>query len=220
MGLIGQDLDSAAIYRTLKAFGIGGSTGSGLGSLEAYGTLNESADWNEVAHASISYGYGVSVTPLQLARAYAAIASGGLLPPISFKALDEVPDRAQVIGPDVASDLMRMLEAVVASDVGTAKRAAIEGYRIAGKTGTVRILEPTGYSDVRHNAIFAGIAPASRPRFVAVVFINDPQVLAHNGGDIAAPVFAKIISAALSRYGVAPDGLDESMLLSQAELRQ
>jgi cell division protein FtsI (penicillin-binding protein 3) len=220
MGLIGQDLDSAAIYRTLKAFGIGGSTGSGLGSLEAYGTLNESADWNEVAHASISYGYGVSVTPLQLARAYAAIASGGLLPPISFKALDEVPDRAQVIGPDVASDLMQMLEAVVASDVGTAKRAAIEGYRVAGKTGTVRILEPTGYSDVRHNAIFAGIAPAGRPRFVAVVFINDPRVLAHNGGDIAAPVFAKIISAALSRYGVAPDGLDESMLLSQAELRQ
>lgn len=220
MGLIGQRLDPAAIYRTLKAFGIGGSTNSGLGSLEAYGTLNDYSDWNEVAHASISYGYGVSVTPLQLVRAYAAIASDGLLPPISFKALDEVPDRVRVVSPEVASDLMQMLEAVVASDVGTAKRAAIEGYRVAGKTGTVRILEPSGYSDIRHNAIFVGIAPASRPRFVAAVFVNDPQVLAHNGGDIAAPVFAKIMSAALSRYGVAPDGLDESMLLSQAEVRR
>jgi cell division protein FtsI (penicillin-binding protein 3) len=110
---------------------------------------------------------------------------------------------------------------VVASDVGTARRAAIDGYRIAGKTGTIRILESTGdYSDVRHNAIFVGIAPASRPRFVAVVFVNDPQVREHNGGDIAAPVFAKIMRAALSRYGVAPDGLEESVLVSQAEVRQ
>jgi cell division protein FtsI (penicillin-binding protein 3) len=73
---------------------------------------------------------------------------------------------------------------------------------------------------VRHNAIFVGIAPVSRPRFVAVVAINDPQVLAHSGGDIAAPVFARIMAAALSRYGVAPDDLDESLMLSRAEVPQ
>jgi cell division protein FtsI (penicillin-binding protein 3) len=221
MGRIGLTLEPADIHATLRAFGIGSSTDSGLGSLESYGTLYDYAAWNEVAHASISYGYRVSVTPLQLVRAYAAIASGGLLPPISFTALERSPDRTRIISADVAADLMRMLEAVVASDVGTARRAAIDGYRIAGKTGTIRILESTGdYSDVRHNAIFVGIAPASRPRFVAVVFVNDPQVREHNGGDIAAPVFAKIMRAALSRYGVAPDGLEESVLVSQAKVRQ
>jgi cell division protein FtsI (penicillin-binding protein 3) len=220
MGLIGLDLDPAEIFQTLKAFGIGGPTESGLGSLESYGILNDYADWNEVAHASISYGYGVSVTPLQLARAYAAIASDGLLPPISLTALDRPPERVRVISPEIAADLMTMLEAVVASDVGTAKRAAIEGYRVAGKTGTARIWESGGYSDVRHNAIFVGIAPVSRPRFVAIVAINDPQVLVHGGGDIAAPVFARIMAAALSRYGVAPDDLDESLMLSRAEVPQ
>jgi cell division protein FtsI (penicillin-binding protein 3) len=218
MGLIGRELDPADIYRTLKAFGIGSSTDSDLGSLESYGALNHYSDWNEVTQASLSFGYGVSVTPLQLARAYAAIASDGLLPPISFTALDRIPKKVRAVSPAVASDLMTMLEAVVASDVGTAKRAAIPHYRVAGKTGTARIFEGPDYSDVRHNAIFAGIAPASRPRFVAVVFVNDPQVQPHNGGDIAAPVFAKVMSAALSRYGVAPDALDDSLKLSQAEV--
>jgi cell division protein FtsI (penicillin-binding protein 3) len=220
MGQIGLSLERAEIFATLNAFGIGGSTQSDLGSLEAYGTLNKPLDWSDVDHASMSYGYHVSVTPLQLARAYAAIASGGLLPPVSFKARDSVPGRVRVISPEVAADLITVLEAVVGSDVGTAKRAAIPGYRVAGKTGTARILEAGGYSDVRHNAIFAGMAPASRPRFVAVVFINDPGVQEHNGGDIAAPVFARVMGTALSRYGVPPDALDDSMLLSHVEVEQ
>ena len=220
MGLIGLELDPAKMWRTLRAFGVGGSTEGGLGSLEAYGTLNNHSHWNAVGQATLSYGYGLSVTPLQLARAYAAIGSGGLLPPVSFKTLDEPPERVRVIRPEIAADLMTMLEAVVASDTGTAQRAEIPNYGVAGKTGTIRILESTGYSDSRHNAVFAGIAPASKPRFVAVVVINDPRGQAYYGGEVAAPVFAAVMSTALRWYGVAPDVVEETTLLSRAEVPQ
>jgi len=152
----------------------------------------------------------LSVTPLQLARAYAAIASGGLLPPISYEALTAPPERVQVISPTVAAELMAMLETVVGD--GTARRAAIPNYLVAGKTGTARIHQSGGYSD-RYRALFVGIAPASQPRFVAVVLINDPQGAEYEGGQVAAPVFAKVIGAALRMYGVAPDAIEPAATL-------
>jgi cell division protein FtsI (penicillin-binding protein 3) len=158
------------------------------------------------------------VTPLQIARAYAAIANHGLLPPVSFRALDAPPNYSRAISPEIASDLMAMLEVVV-SDQGTAQRASIPGYSVAGKTGTARIHESGGYSNDRYRAFFVGIAPASAPRFVAVVVINDPRGAEYYGGDVAAPVFAAVVGKALRMYGVAPDALPEqgSMLISRAE---
>jgi len=218
MGIIVQNVDSALIGRTLLNFGIAGPTGSGLGSHESHGILEDPAQWAVLHKANLSYGYGLQVTPLQIARAYAAIANDGLLPPVSFVALDAPPEHVQAISPELAAELMAMLEVVV-SDQGTALRASIPGYSVAGKTGTVKIHETGGgYSDTRYRAFFAGMAPASNPRFVAVVLINDPRGTQYYGGDVAAPVFAAVVGKALRMYGVAPDALPEqgSMLISRA----
>jgi cell division protein FtsI (penicillin-binding protein 3) len=204
MGIIAGELESADLWQALKNFGIGETTGGDLGDIESPGSLEGYRQWSPVSQATLAYGYGLKVTPLQLARAYTAIASGGLLPQISFKALDAPADRIHAITPEIARDLMAMLEVVVAD--GTAKRAAIPNYSVAGKTGTVRIHQSGGYSD-RYRALFVGIAPASRPRFVAVTVINDPRD-DYEGGQIAAPVFAKVIGAALRMYAVAPDALE------------
>jgi len=219
MGLIGLELVPAEMWGTLKAFGVGGSTEGGLGSLEAYGTFNNYAHWNAVAQATLSYGYGLSVTPLQLVRAYAAIASGGLLVPVSFKVLAEPPEGVRVIRAEIAAELTAMLEIVV-SNQGTGYRADVPNYRVAGKTGTARIPVAGGYSEDEYNAVFAGFAPASRPRFAAVVVINDPRGQAYYGGDVAAPVFAEIMNTALRWYGVAPDVVPEPTLLSRVEAPQ
>jgi cell division protein FtsI (penicillin-binding protein 3) len=218
MGIIARELDAALMWQTFRAFGIAGSTESGLGRHESHGSLEGYAEWRETRKANLSFGYGLTVTPLQLARAYAAIGNGGLLPPVSFEALEAPPEHQRAISADIAADLMQMLEVVV-SDQGTAQRAAIPNYGVAGKTGTARIHESGGgYSIDRYRAFFAGIAPASAPRFVAVVVINDPRGAQYYGGDVAAPVFAAVIGKALRMYGVAPDAIPEhgSMLISRA----
>ena len=217
MATIALDVDSALMWRTLRNFGIAGSTESGLGSHESHGILEDYAQWGELRKANLSYGYGLQATPLQIARAYAAIANDGLLPPVSFEALDSPPEHVQAISPEIAAELMAMLEVVV-SDQGTALRASIPGYSVAGKTGTVRIHEAGGYSNDRRRAFFAGMAPASNPRFAAVVVINNPRGVEYYGGEIAAPVFAEVVGKALRLYGVAPDALPEqgSMLISRA----
>lgn len=219
MGLIGLELDAVDIWSTLRGFGFGGPTEGELGSLESHGTVPHYSLWSPVSHATMSYGYGLSVTALQLARAYAAIAAGGMLPPVSFEALDELPERTRIIDAEVAADLLTMLEVVV-SDQGTARRADIPFYRVAGKTGTARRNAAGTYSDDRYNAVFAGIAPASEPRFVAVVVINDPRGRAYYGGEIAAPVFAEVMSTVLRTYGVPRDAVGESTHVSLAEALQ
>jgi cell division protein FtsI (penicillin-binding protein 3) len=219
IGLIGLDLEPVDIWSTLKAFGFGGPTESDLGSLESHGTVPHYSSWGPVGHATISYGYGLSVTALQLARAYAAIAGGGLLPPISFEALEESPQKARVMNQEIAADLMHMLEVVV-SDQGTAQRADIPFYRVAGKTGTARMSASGSYSENRYHAVFAGIAPASQPRFVAVVVVNDPRGRAYYGGEVAAPVFSEVMQTALRTYGVPRDAVSEPTRVSLAEAMQ
>lgn len=216
MGTIGLSLEPSAIWQTLTNLGIGRATDSGLSGRESLGSLNDYHKWNRTRQATISYGYGLSVTPLQLARAYAAIASGGMLPSISLEALDAPPERTQAIEPGIAAEIMSMMEVVVSSR-GTGSRAAIPNFRVAGKTGTARVARPGGYTDDKFHAIFAGIAPASRPRFVCVVVISDPRGQAYHGGDVAAPVFAKVVSTALRLYAVKPDALPpEPELVSDA----
>jgi cell division protein FtsI (penicillin-binding protein 3) len=208
-----------AIWNVLTGFGIGRLSDSAFPG-ESAGVLNDPQHWRTVGQATLAYGYGVAVTTLQLARAYAAIAADGTLRPVSLLAVEQAPPGEQVISVNTAQELTDMLEAVV-SPPGTGQRAHVRNYHIAGKTGTTQKSGVGGYNADRHGAIFAGFAPASRPRLVVVVMIDEPQGAAYYGGDIAAPVFANIVSGALRVLAVPPDALPAPPLtvVAQAQVR-
>src|SRR6185295_7758648 len=212
-------MEPQTIWKMLTAFGIGRLSDSTYPG-ESAGVLNDPQHWRTIGQATLSYGYGVAVTTLQLARAYAAIAANGMVRPVSMLAMDEPPAGERVISANTAHELTTMLEAVVAPN-GTGKRAAVRNFHIAGKTGTTRKSGVGGYTAERHGAIFAGIAPASAPRLVVVVMIDEPQSQAYYGGDVAAPVFANIVSGALRVMAVPPDALPSPALtvLAQAQVR-
>jgi cell division protein FtsI (penicillin-binding protein 3) len=203
------------IWRVLSAFGIGRLTDSGYPG-ESAGRLTEPQHWSQVGQATVAYGYGVSVTPLQLARAYAAIAADGIVRPISMLALDKPPPGERAISAATARALTQMLEVVV-SPAGTGRRAAVRNYHVAGKTGTAQKAVAGGHSDERHTAFFAGFAPATRPRLVVVVVIDEPQGAAYYGADVAAPVFANIVTGALRVLAVPPDALPPAPLTVVAQ---
>jgi cell division protein FtsI (penicillin-binding protein 3) len=201
-------LEPRRLWDMLSRFGFGYDTGSGFPG-EAAGMLAAYQDWGEVRRATISYGYGLSVTPLQLARAYAILAADGLQRPLSFFKLDRenLPAGRQVLEPRVARQVRAMLERVVQRG-GTGTRAAVAGYRVAGKTGTVRKASPSGYTEENYLSVFAGMAPASRPRLAMVVVVDRPDDGEYYGGVIAAPVFSRVMEGALRLLDVAPDDLD------------
>jgi cell division protein FtsI (penicillin-binding protein 3) len=212
-------MEPQAISDVLTHFGIGRLTDSAFPG-ESPGALGDPKHWRTVGQVTLSYGYGVAVTTLQLARAYAAIAAGGVLRPVSLLALDEAPPGERVISADTAADLTSMLEAVVSTE-GTGYRAAVRNFHIAGKTGTTRKAGVGGYDADRHGAIFGGFAPATDPRLVVVVMVDEPQGAAYHGGDIAAPVFSNIVSGALRVLAVPPDALPTPPLtvVAQAQVR-
>jgi len=166
--------------------------------------LTDPQEWSDIHRATLSFGYGLSVTPLQLAQAYSVIANDGLLYPVTFLRSDDTAQARRVVAPEVARELRTILETVT-EEGGTGQRARISGYRVAGKTGTSRKSTLGGYSSDRYIAVFAGMAPASNPRLVAVVTIDEPSAEAYYGGEVAAPVFASITAGALRLMGVAPD---------------
>ena len=204
---IALSLDPGSLWQVLSGFGIGRLTDSKFPG-ESAGVLNDPQHWRSIGQATLSYGYGLSVTALQLARAYSAIAAGGVLRSVSFVALDEPPPGVRVISESTADELMRMLQAVVLPG-GTARRAAVANYTVAGKTGTARKSGVGGYLEDRYTAVFGGIAPAGDPRLVVVVVINDPRSGAYYGGEVAAPVFARIAEGALRQLAIPPDALAE-----------
>ena len=157
--------------------------------------------------AALSYGYGVSTTALQLAQAYAILANDGRRVPLSLLKVDQPPEGEQVIAPASAQSIVRMLETVVSIE-GTASRAQISGYQVAGKTGTVHKVTANGYADDRYIGLFAGIAPASNPRVAAVVVIDDPRGESYYGGLVAAPVFSAIVGGVLRTLHVPLDKTD------------
>ena len=185
---------------TLKKLGIGEITASGFPG-EARGELGCSGNWRDLKKVSVSYGYNVSVTPLQLAKAYAAIANGGIVNQISIEKIKEKPNGERALSEDTAANLLLMLETVVEQSV---KLARVKGYRVGGKTGTAEIYSDD-YSGNTHNAFFVGIAPISNPRIVTVVVVNEPQGQKYYGGQVAAPIFSLIVSGALRIMGIPPD---------------
>ena len=167
------------------------------------GTLPHHSKWSVVRQATVAYGYGVSTTVLQLARAYASLASDGLMPEVTFQKLEGEPRTERVFSADVAQQVRSMMTSVVES--GTGKAAGIPGYSVSGKTGTTHISENGSYADDRYISAFAGMVPAGNPDMVAVVAIVEPRGR-YYGGEVAAPVFSQIMAGALRMRNVNPDG--------------
>ena len=208
---VALSLKPEQIWSTLTALGLGQVTGGGYPG-ESAGMLSNYSHWRPVGIATLSHGYGLSVTPLQLAHAYATIGAGGIKRPISFERVAGPVPGEQVLDPKVAHELIQMMEQVVEKG-GTATRAALIGYRVSGKTGTAFKSIAGGYSTDRIMAVFAGLVPASHPKLATVVVIDEPSRDMHEvgtlaqGGSVAAPVFASVMSGALRLMDVPPDDL-------------
>ncbi len=208
MSLVALSLEPQQIWSTLRHLGFGQVTASGFPG-ESAGMLSNYANWRPINIATLSYGYGISVTPLQLAHAYATIGAMGISRPVSMSRVDGPVAGERVLSEKSARTLVKLLESVVAPG-GTGRQAAIAGYRIAGKTGTAKKAGIGGYSTDHYVGVFGGVAPASNPRLAAVVVIDDPVAGHYYGGDVAAPVFSSVVGGALRLMGVAPDDLDNS----------
>lgn len=199
------------LWQTLSDVGFGKQTNS-IFPGESSGLLNDYQNWHEIEHATHAFGYGLSVTNLQLARAYVALANGGRLLPISMQRLDETPEGFRVMREKTVKQVLRMMERVT-GEGGTGELARVAGYRVAGKTGTVRKAGPGGYKEDKYLSLFTGVVPASRPRLVMTIMIDEPQGKEYFGGRVAAPVFANVMRDALRLMDIAPD--DKKLLRAQ-----
>ena len=200
----------------LSQLGFGTPAGIGFPA-EAVGRLANPDTWANIDHATLSFGYSLSMSTLQLARAYAVLAADGLRRPVSLLKVDEPPPAERVFRPEVARAVRTMLESVVSAE-GTAPKAAVPGYRVSGKTGTVKKLGPDGYKGKIYRSLFAGMAPASDPRLVLVVMVDEPRGKSYYGGSVAGPVFSEILTQALRLLNVPPDepGMVSEMRLAVA----
>jgi cell division protein FtsI (penicillin-binding protein 3) len=202
---ITRQLEREYIWRYYQKVGVGELTGiHSLG--ERTGTLRDFGTWYQADHDSHGFGYGLSVTALQLARMYTVLASDGMLREVSLVRREAPAAGRQVMRADTARAMRRMLETVISPE-GTARKAAVEGYRVAGKTGTSKVADTVngGYLDKSYRSLFAGMIPASDPRLVMVVVIDRPGNGEYYGGAVAAPVFARVMEGAMRILNVAPD---------------
>ena len=202
---IALSLPAENIWTTLSDIGFGAQTYSGFPG-EASGLLSYHGGWNEIETATLAYGYGISVTALQLAQAYGVLATDGMKRSVTFLREGDVSEERRVMPAEAARQVRAMLEQATGFD-GTAPQARIAGYRVAGKTGTVKKPAPGGYSSNKYLAVFAGMAPASDPRLVMVVMVDEPSNGKYYGGQVAAPVFSRVMSGALRLLAIPPDDL-------------
>ncbi|MEM1404748.1 MAG: penicillin-binding protein 2 [Pseudomonadota bacterium] len=202
------------VWNVYKRFGLGDSTATGFPG-ESSGLLPHRTRWRPIEQVTLAFGYGLTATPLQIARAYAVFANGGTLPDVSLlKAEGALPPGNRVISESVAADVRQVLHRVT-QEQGTASRAQVSGYAVGGKTGTVHKVGQGGYLDDQYVALFAGIAPIDDPRVVTVVVLDRPKGDAYGGGAAAAPVFARVTGETMRLLGVAPDiEFGEQMLAS------
>lgn len=213
---IAERMPDRTFYDLVHSFGYGQVPGSGFPG-ESSGVLPVpgAANWYGSTKSTLSYGYGLSVTPLQIAQAFATLGNGGRLISPTFIKGQPAEERTvrQVLDEQVADQVVDMMRTVVTD--GGAKQAGILGYHVAGKTGTARMTGPGGYVRGHYNALFAGLVPASNPRFATVIVINDPQGGKYYGGLVAAPVFHHVMEGALRLMDVPPDNID-AWLAAQA----
>lgn len=200
------------MYSNLSKLGFGKTTQSGFPG-EVSGRLRQFQTWRPIEQATMAYGHGISVSLLQLARAYTVFTSDGELKKISLLKLEQPSESVRVITPAAAQQLRAMLETVVLPG-GTAPRAQVLGYRVGGKTGTAHKLDSHGnYAADRYVASFVGFAPASDPRLIIAVMVDEPSAGQYYGGTVAAPVFSRIMAGALRMLAVTPDMPTQNMVL-------
>ena len=208
---IALSLDADQQWQMYQKLGLGSDTGSGFPG-EAAGRLSVGALSNDFERATLAFGYGVSVTSLQLARAYAAIAADGFLKPVSFLTQDQTPKGERVMSAATAAAVRAIMQKVV-SDEGTGSAARVPNYSVAGKTGTVHKFSAGGYAEDRYISIFSGMVPAHDPELVMVVIIDEPRNGEYFGGKVAAPVFSKVMTGAMRLLDVPPDDVEPGRLV-------
>lgn len=201
------------LWSTFNQLGFGARTNIGFPG-ESSGRLRPYKTWRPIEQATMSYGHGISLTLLQLARSYTVFANEGELKPVSLLKLTESPVGHQVFSAQVANDVKDMLELVVQPG-GTALRAQVAGYRVGGKTGTAHKIGPKGYERNKYVGSFVGIAPASNPRFIMAVMIDEPNIEKdqYYGGIVAAPVFSAVMADALRMLSVAQDAPNNNVVI-------
>lgn len=192
------------LWKFYEKIGFGKPTESGFPG-EGSGTIGQSAPQNPFVLATMAFGYGLTVTPLQLAQAYAILGASGVKKPVSFIKVAQVPKGVQVLDPQVAKQMLEML-GQAADQLGS--KTQIFGYRLAGKTGTARKVGRNGYQKDNHVSVFAGLAPAHQPRFAIVVMVDAPKEGGYYGAQVAAPLFSKIAAGALRVYNVPPEAIN------------
>jgi len=196
-------LPERAIYNTLHRAGADTFIGSGLPG-ETMARMDDAQLRSRIVRAALAYGYGLSVSPLQLAQAYLTLANGGVRVPPSIVKRPHPPAGEAVFDAKLTEQVLAMMEGVT-SPSGTAPGARVPGYRVAGKTGTTRLVGSEGYTDKRHLALFAGVAPLTAPKIVMVVVVNEPKGEEVGGGAVAGPLFSRVTERAMRLLGVSPD---------------
>lgn len=211
---IALNIGPEPIRDVLERVGFGQVLGTGFPG-ERGGVLPNPNRWSRIEIATLSYGYGLSASALHLAQAYSVIADHGVRKPVSLLKLSAEDVAAipteQVISPDITAQVMEMLKTVVdRSAGGAATEANVPFYQVAGKTGTAHVVGELGYEENLHNSLFSGLVPASDPRLVIVVVINEPKGDEHYGGQVSAPVFSRIASGAMRILNVTPDKISDA----------
>ncbi|WPP02307.1 penicillin-binding protein 2 [Pseudomonas sp. HR96] len=207
MSKVAFDIGGESIYRAMSAVGLGQYTGLGFPG-ERVGNLPNHREWHPAETATLSYGYGLSVTALQLVHAYSAIANNGKILPLTILKTDEPPVATQVMPENIAKTLQGMMQQVIEDPRGV-YRARVPGYHVAGKSGTARkaTVGSKGYTENAYRSLFAGFGPMSNPRYAVVVVIDEPSKAGYFGGLVSAPVFSKVMSGTLRLMNVTPDNI-------------
>ncbi|MBP5947304.1 MULTISPECIES: peptidoglycan D,D-transpeptidase FtsI family protein [Pseudomonas] len=207
MSKVAFDIGGETIFRLAQKVGLGQDTGLGFPG-ERVGNLPNYRDWRKAETATLSYGYGISVTAIQLVHAFSALANNGRLAPLTLIKTDKMPQTTQVLPEAVAKTMQGMLTQVIEAPRGVF-RAQVPAYHVAGKSGTARktSVGTKGYAENSYRSLFAGFGPMSDPRYAIVVVIDEPSKAGYFGGLVSAPVFSRVMSGTLRLMNVTPDNL-------------
>ncbi len=215
---VALSMQAEQLWQAFSDYGFGEPSGISFPASSS-GYFSHFSDWQPLDHATMAFGYGVSVSTLQLARSYSVFANDGKIQPLSLLKLDEPSQTTRVMKQATARKVLKLMEQVVGPD-GTAQQAAIEGYRVAGKTGTVKKSAAGGYLEDTYTSVFAGVVPVSNPRLVMAVMIDEPKMNGYYGGQVAAPVFKEVLGHALRLMNISPDDLSSSRQMAEVTGRE